>query len=116
VFERVHFDKKKSRRIAHWIVFILPFCIMATLIHEPLNRKVFHYQPDVQKLYANETKDNSTKTYEYTNGTTESPVWCVTDYSRFVQDDKTIILFFHVVGPFIANLLSALFIIFGVAR
>jgi hypothetical protein len=40
----------------------------------------------------------------------------VTAYSRFIQEYNTAILFFHLVGPFIANLFSALFVIFGTAR
>ncbi len=116
VFKGVNFDKKKSKRIAHWIVSILPFCIMATIIHEPLYRKIFEYRAEIKTVYVNETKGNSTAVYEYTNGTTESRAWCVTGYSHSVQDYNTAILFFHLIGPFIANLFSALFIIFGVAR
>jgi hypothetical protein len=47
---------------------------------------------------------------------TERNVLCITRYSPTIQDYNTAILFFHLVGPFIANLFSALFIIFGAAR
>jgi hypothetical protein len=111
VLEGVRFDKKKSKRIARWIIIILPFCIMATLIHEPIYRTLFEYQAPENKTVDNETYVNRTD-----EGTTERYVSCVTRYSRSVQDYNTVILFFHLVAPFVANLFSALFIIFGAAR
>ncbi|CAF4015286.1 unnamed protein product, partial [Adineta steineri] len=90
VYQGVRFNKEKSKRLARWIIFILPFCITATIIHEPLHRNVFEHQV-IDK-------------------------WCVVNYSRAVQDYNTAILFIHLIGPFIANLFSALFIIFGTAR
>jgi hypothetical protein len=111
VFKGIHFDKKKSKRIARWIIIILPFCIMATLIHEPIYRKLFEYQSAINK-----TMDNETYVTMADEDTTERYVSCVTRYSRSVQDYNTVILFFHLIAPFIANLFSALFIIFGAAR
>jgi hypothetical protein len=96
VSKGVNFDKEKSKRIARWIIIILPFCIMGSIIHEPLYRKLVGDKPD---------EDN-----------TERYVWCITRYSRSIQDYNAAILFFHLVGPFTANLFSALFIIFGSAR
>jgi hypothetical protein len=153
VLKGVQFDKKKSKRIARWIIIILPFCIMATLIHESIYRELFVYQPAINKTVDNETYVNRTdegtteryvtldrtdggttvryaplnRTDEGTTdgyvplnradeGTTERYVSCVTPYSRSVQDYNTVILFFHLIAPFIANLFSALFIIFGAAR
>ncbi|CAF0762130.1 unnamed protein product [Adineta steineri] len=46
----------------------------------------------------------------------ERNIWCVINYSHAVQDYNIAILFVHLIGPFIANLFSALFIIFGTAR
>jgi hypothetical protein len=91
VFKGVSFDKEKSKRIARWIIICLPFCIMGTIVHEPLYRELF--------------EDKALK-----------HIWCVTRYTNFVQSYNTIILYFHLVAPFIANLFSALFIIFGTAR
>ncbi len=48
--------------------------------------------------------------------TNENSAWCMTRYSRSVQDYNTAILFFHLVAPFVANLVSALFIVFITAR
>jgi hypothetical protein len=126
VFKGVHFDKNKSKRIARWLIIILPFCIMASLIHEPLHRNVFEYQTEINKVYVNNTERSSTDVVEtgknktsvdtIYRSTTDRHVWCVIRYSPSVQDYNTAILFFHLVAPFIANLFSALFIIFGIAR
>jgi hypothetical protein len=111
VFKGIHFDKKRSKRIARWIIIILPFCIMATLIHEPINRTLFEYQSTTNRTVENDTYVNRTS-----ENTAEQYVLCVTRYSPSFQDYNTVILFFHLVAPFIANLFSALFIIFGAAR
>lgn len=91
IFKGIGFDKKKSKRIARWTILFLPLFIMSTIVHEPLNRDLFD--------------DNE-----------EHRTWCITQYSQHVQTYNTIILFFHFLVPFSANLLSALFIIFTAAR
>ncbi|CAF3501632.1 unnamed protein product, partial [Adineta steineri] len=40
VFRRVNFNKQKSQRIARWIILILPFCVMGSMIHEPIHREL----------------------------------------------------------------------------
>ncbi|CAF4175582.1 unnamed protein product, partial [Adineta steineri] len=102
VYQGVNFNKEKSQRFARWIIFILPFCISATIIHEPLHRNIFEHQLEDQIF--------GTKVI------VEMHKWCVVNYSRVIQDYNTAILFIHLIGPFIANLFSALFIIFGTAR
>ena len=87
----VKFDKQRSKRIARWILLVLPFTLVASIIHEPLHRQLF----DDREMQS---------------------VWCVTRYSSSLQHYNTIILFFHFLGPFAANLFSALFIIFGTVR
>ena len=101
VIKGVNFDKKKSKHFARRIIFILPFCIISTLMHELLYRKLLVYQP---------------KTEETSEDMAERYISCVTHYSPAVQDYNTTILFFHLVVPFLINLCSALFIIFGAAR
>jgi hypothetical protein len=102
VFKGVKFDKKKSKYFARGIILILPFCIIGTLIHELLYRRLFVYPPEM----TDKTSEDTIERY----------VSCVTHYSSTVQNYNTAILFFHLVAPFLANLCSALFIIFGVAR
>ena len=106
VFKGVSFDKKKSKYFARRIILILPFCIIATLTHELIYRRLLVYQPETDK-------NNGYKT---SKDTTERYISCVARYSPAVQDYNTTILFIHLIAPFLANLCSALFIIFGTAR
>jgi hypothetical protein len=101
VIKGINFDKKKSKHFAQRIIFILPFCIISTLMHELLYRRLLIYQPKTDK-----TNEDTTERY----------ISCVTHYSPAVQDYSATILFFHLVAPFLINLCSALFIIFGAAR
>ena len=87
----VKFNKKRSQTVARWIVLVLPFIILASIIHEPLHRQLF--------------EDREMASF-----------WCVTRYPNSVQYYNTVILFFHFLGPAAANLFSALFIIFGTVR
>ena len=87
----VNFDKKRSQSVARWIILGLPFVIGGSIVHEPLHRQLFDDQ---------ETQS----------------ILCVTRYSSTVQLYNTVILFVHFLGPFAANLFSALFIIFGTVR
>jgi hypothetical protein len=106
VFKGIKFNKKKSKRYARQIILILPFFTIGTLVHELMYRRLFEYQTETER----------TDTSKINEDTAERYVSCVTHYSPSVQDYNTAILFVHLVAPFIANLLSALFIIFGVAR
>ncbi|CAF0984158.1 unnamed protein product [Adineta steineri] len=96
VFKGINFNKQKSQRIARWIILILPFCIMGSIIHEPIHRELYEMKTETNKV--------------------DIDRWCLTRYSPSVQQYNTIILFFHLVAPCIVNLCSALFIIFGSAR
>ncbi|CAF1152441.1 unnamed protein product [Adineta steineri] len=106
IFKGVKFDKKKSKFIARRTILILPFCIFGTLIHELAFRRLFVYETGLDKIDTNKTNEDTIKRY----------VSCITHYSPSVQDYNTAVLFFHLVGPFIVNLFSALFIIFGGAH
>ncbi|CAF0878090.1 unnamed protein product [Adineta steineri] len=106
IFKGVKFDKKKSKSIARRTILILPFCIFGTLIHELAFRRLFEYETAPDTTDMSKTNEDTIKRY----------VSCITYYSPSVQDYNTAILFFHLVGPFIVNLLSALFIIFVSAQ
>jgi hypothetical protein len=69
-------------------------------------RRLLVYTPETDKI----DEDNTD------GSTTDRDISCVTHYSPAVQDYNTTILFFHLVAPFLVNLSSALFIIFGAAR
>jgi hypothetical protein len=111
VLKGVTFDKKKSKRFAKWIIIILPFCIMSTLIHEPIYRCLFQCELPINETVRNQIYGNMTS-----GDTLIRYSQCVTRFSYSVQNYNTVILFFHLIGPFFINLLSALFIIFGGAR
>lgn len=91
VYKGVNFNKILSKRIARWVILILPFFITASIIHEPLYRDLF------------DDKE-------------EQRLWCVFHYSQSMHNYNTFVLFFHFLGPFCANLFSALFIIFSGTR
>jgi len=119
VSKGVNFDKKKSQRAARWIVLILPIFIVGTLIQEPIHHELFEYT--TQKYNPININNNSTMNVSKENDTNvgyenEYNVLCIIRYSRSVQTYNTITLFIHLVVPFLVNLFSALFIIFGTAR
>jgi len=119
VSKGVNFDKKKSQRAARWILLILPIFIMGTLIQEPIHHELFEYT--TQKYTPINMNNNLTMNMTMENDTNvgyenEYNVLCVIRYSRSVQTYNTITLFIHLVAPFLVNLFSALFIIFGTAR
>jgi len=119
VSKGVNFDKKKSQRAARWILLILPIFIMGTIVHEPIHHELFEYT--TQKYNPIDINNNSTMNVSMENDTNvgyenEYNVLCVIRYSRSVQTYNTITLFIHLVVPFLVNLFSALFIIFGTAR
>ena len=91
VYKGINFNKISSKRVARWIILILPLLIGVSIIHEPLNRDIF------------DDKD-------------ENRFLCVFHYSPSIRIYNTFILMFHFVGPFCANLFSALFIVFHSAR
>jgi hypothetical protein len=111
VSKGINFDRAKSKRIARWMIIILPFCIMSSIIHEPLKRELFEYKTEIKET-SKDTKEEDTKE----GVTRKNNAWCITRYSRSVEKYNTAILFFHLFAPFAINLFSALFIIFGVAR
>ena len=91
VLRGVNFDPRRSKRFARWIIGILPWLIVVSIVHEPAHRRLFD---DKEMRF----------------------IWCVTRYSSLLQSYNIVILFFHFLGPFAANLVSALLIIFGTVR
>ncbi|CAF4139380.1 unnamed protein product [Adineta steineri] len=96
VAKGIKFNKQKSQHIARRIILILPFCIMGSIIREPIHRELHEVNAETNKV--------------------DIDRWCLTRYSPSIQQYNTIILFFHLVAPCIINLCSALFIIFGSAQ
>jgi len=107
VSKGVNFNQKMSRHTARWVILILPIFIIGSLIHEPIHHELFEYTNPKYNPISN--SNNLTMTNEYN-------VLCVIRYSRSIQTYNTITLFIHLVIPFLVNLFSALFIIFGTAQ
>ncbi|CAF3536877.1 unnamed protein product [Adineta steineri] len=114
VSQGVRFNKIRSKRIARRINIILPLFVIITIIHEPIHRHLLEYTTE---KYTSQQYDyltnqtNNTDKYEM-----EYHTLCVINYSSSLQDYNTAILFFHLVTPFIANFISAFYIVFGTAR
>ncbi|CAF1534644.1 unnamed protein product, partial [Adineta ricciae] len=109
VYKGVRFDKEKSKRFARWIIFTLPVLIMGSLIHEPIYRQISKHE-------TMEKTKNNVGIIPTTEIVTHSYAWCVTTYPQSVQDYNTVILFVHLLGPFLTNLFSSVFIIIASAR
>ncbi len=56
VFKGVNFDKMKSKYFARRIILILPFCIISTLMHEFIYRRLLVYQPETDKTNGGTTE------------------------------------------------------------
>ncbi|CAF4547663.1 unnamed protein product, partial [Rotaria socialis] len=91
VIKGINFNKSKSKRVATWIIWLLPFVILGSMSYEFIYRSLFD-------------------DYE------EQRIWCVFHYSQSVQKYITAIQMFHFIIPFSINLLASIFIIFSLAR
>ena len=127
VSKGVKFDKKMSRRMARRMIFILLTLILGSLIHEPIQHDLFtHTIPKYESIKHGlsiniSIKSNLSHVYEnLTNEiikyVPEIQTLCIVRYTHSLQNYNTITLFIHLIIPFIANLCSAVFIIFGTAR
>ncbi|CAF0903799.1 unnamed protein product [Adineta steineri] len=91
VLQGINFNKKRSKCIARWVCFLLPFIILGSMSYELIYRDLFD--------------DHE-----------ERRVWCVLRYSQSVEKYTTIVQCFHFVAPCAINLFSALYIIINIAR
>ena len=91
VFQGIRFNKRSSQRLARWMCLFLPFVILGSMLHEFLYRDLF--------------ADHE-----------EQRLWCVFRYASWVDTYSTAIQLIHFIVPFCANLFSAFFIIFNMAR
>ena len=90
----VHFDKKKSKRAAKYvIVFLLLFTISAS-IHDPFHRRLLDEGDDEK----------------------EKRIWCIVTYPSSFQTLNSFMNIFHFFAPLVINLTSAAAIILITAR
>jgi len=88
VIKGVHFGKKKSKQAAKMVIMIVLVLIVSTSIHDPIYRR----------LIDEENED-------------EKRIWCIITYPSRLQLFNSIMETFHVFGPFIINLISAIILI-----
>jgi hypothetical protein len=91
VIKGVHFDGKKTKRTAKFIIPLLLIFIILTNIHDPLHRQLI-------------------------DDTEEQRVWCTVSYSENVQLFDSITKIFHFLAPFVLNASSAIIIIIVISR
>ncbi|CAF3389276.1 unnamed protein product [Rotaria sp. Silwood1] len=91
VFKGIDFNKKKSRRIAKWIIFIL---ILLTIIS--------HIQDSIHRQLIDDDEEQRT--------------WCIVKYSHLIHVIDSTINIIHIIVPFCINFISALLIIIITAR
>ncbi len=87
----IHFNQKKSKKIARYIIFSLLFFTTITTIHDPIHRKLI-------------------------DDGNEQRIWCIVSYSSSAQIYNSIINIFHFIVPFGINILSAITIIITMTR
>ncbi|CAF1497303.1 unnamed protein product [Adineta steineri] len=87
----IHFNKSKSIYIAKYVIPIILLLISLSYIHDPISRRLF-------------------------NDDDEQRTWCILEYSLNLKTYDKFINLFHVLTPFIINILSAICITIQVFR
>ncbi|UJR19419.1 hypothetical protein I4U23_022549 [Adineta vaga] len=83
VIKDINFNRKQSRKIAKWIIFIVCLIIIINSIHEPFYRRLV-YDED------------------------ERRTWCILQQTKSLDLLTSISTVFHILCPFIINIISAL--------
>ncbi|CAF4907208.1 unnamed protein product [Rotaria sp. Silwood1] len=89
------FNKRKSKKLAKYVIISLLILMISTTIHDPLHRRLID---DVDE-----------------NGENKR-IWCIVSYSSSIEVFNSIINVFHFFVPFFINLISTIIIIKSKAR
>jgi hypothetical protein len=89
----VKFNKKMSRRVAKWVIFVLSLLTIITAIHDPIHRQLIDDDDD-----------------------DEQRTWCIVTYSTSVEVFNSAVNVVHFLIPFFINVISAIIIIMAGAR
>ncbi|CAF4581754.1 unnamed protein product, partial [Rotaria sp. Silwood2] len=89
------FNRRKSKKIAKYVIISLLILIISTTIHDPLHRRLID---DVDE-----------------NGENKR-IWCIVSYSSSLEAFNSTINVFNFFAPFFINLISAIIIIKSKAR
>ncbi|CAF1448019.1 unnamed protein product [Adineta ricciae] len=96
VAQGVRFQKDKSKKLAKLVVLILILMIVATNIHDPINRQLIKEE--------NEELNDMKR------------LWCIVRYSSTLQVYNTILNSFHFFLPFLLNIVSTIILITKVVK
>ncbi|CAF4531078.1 unnamed protein product [Rotaria sp. Silwood1] len=89
------FNKRKSKKLAKYVIISLLILMISTTIHDPLHRRLID---DVDEYGENKR------------------IWCIVSYSSSIEVFNSIINVFHFFVPFFINLISTIIIIKSKAR
>jgi len=87
----VQFNRKMSKRVAKWMIFVLLLIVIVSFIHDPIHRGLI-------------TDDD------------EQRIWCIVNYSTKLNVFNSFINIIHFLVPFFLNVISAILIIMRAAR
>ena len=93
VIKGARFNKKQSRKASKWIILGILLLIIVTSIHDPIHREL------IEDIDINEKR-----------------IWCLVSYSPSVEIYNSFLNLFHVLGPFLINVTSSLWIIVSISR
>ncbi len=88
IIKGINFNKNNARLTAKLSIFGLFLISIGTSIHDPIHRRLFDENIDEEKR-----------------------IWCIADYSSAFHIINFIMTRFHIIVPFILNLISAMIII-----
>ncbi|CAF1606602.1 unnamed protein product [Rotaria magnacalcarata] len=91
--QKAQFNKKKSKKIAKYVIIALFVLTTSTAIHDPIHRRLFD-----------------------DNDGDEKRIWCIVTYSPRLQQFNSAIHLFHFFAPFFINLISSVAILRAKAR
>jgi hypothetical protein len=92
IIKGASFNKKKSKRIAKFVIILLVIVIAGTSIHDPISRDLIDEE-------SNDDDDNMKRT------------WCTVNYGSVLQVYNSMINTIHFFGPFMINLISSIILI-----
>ena len=90
ILQGVHFDRKKSQKIARIVIIFLIIFNATTIVHDPIYRELVYEGNDSDEIQR---------------------IWCVNKYSSKVHNYNYVINLIHFVCPFLFNVLSVIILI-----
>ncbi|CAF1535660.1 unnamed protein product [Adineta ricciae] len=86
-----YFNKKKSKKIAKWVIIGIMICSCLSFLHDAIHRELIDDEE-------------------------ESRIWCIVRYSSKIKTFDSFMNIFHFILPFSINIISTVIIIITIAR